>query len=166
VQRARKYHPFIESKNKIIKINIFDYFCTFFTIKTLIMKAIKFSESELEFLQTHYELELLDAENYVGEIKNILKKLGAIEQEITKEKPAKKAGKKSGRPKKQKKETKVSAEIPAPVVVKQDKKVAPKKTAAPKAAPKKVAPKKAVKKPAVKKAVKAPAAQTEPVKPV
>ncbi|HPS66141.1 MAG TPA: helix-hairpin-helix domain-containing protein, partial [Ignavibacteria bacterium] len=42
---------------------------------------------ELEFLQTHYELELLDAENYVGEIKNILKKLGVIEKEITKEKP-------------------------------------------------------------------------------
>jgi hypothetical protein len=57
------------------------------------MKAIKFSESELEFLQNHYELELLDAENYVHEIKNILKKLGVIEKEIIKEKPAKKAPK-------------------------------------------------------------------------
>jgi hypothetical protein len=54
------------------------------------MRAIKFSESELEFLKNHYELELLDAENYVGEIKNILKKLGVIEKEIIKEKPEKK----------------------------------------------------------------------------
>jgi len=64
------------------------------------MKSIKFKESELEFLQTHYELELLDAENYVGEIKNILKKLGKIEKEIIKEKPAVKTEKKRGRPKK------------------------------------------------------------------
>ena len=49
------------------------------------MKTIKFSDSELEFLQNHYELELADAENYVGEIKNILTKLGVIEKEITKE---------------------------------------------------------------------------------
>lgn len=55
------------------------------------MKAIKFNEAELEFLQSHYELELLDAENYVGEIKNILKKLGVFEKEIAKEKPEKKA---------------------------------------------------------------------------
>ena len=67
------------------------------------MKTIKFNESELEFLQNHYELELLDAENYVGEIKNILKKLGVIEKEITKEKPVKTSGKKRGRPKKEKK---------------------------------------------------------------
>ena len=67
------------------------------------MKTIKFSESELEFLQNHYELELLDAENYVAEIKNILKKLGVIEKEIVKEKPEKKTGKKLGRPKKKKK---------------------------------------------------------------
>jgi hypothetical protein len=65
------------------------------------MKSIKFSESELEFLQNHYELELLDAENYVGEIKNILNKLGKIEKEkeVTGEKSSRKTGKKRGRPK-------------------------------------------------------------------
>ncbi len=66
------------------------------------MKTIKFSDSELEFLQNHYELELADAENYVGEIKNILTKLGVIEKEITKDKPLKSKGKKLGRPKKEK----------------------------------------------------------------
>jgi hypothetical protein len=76
------------------------------------MKSIKFSESELEFLQTNYELELLDAENYVAEIKNILKKLGKIEKEIIKEKPVKKTEKKRGRPKKAKK---APAEVTAAV---------------------------------------------------
>lgn len=76
------------------------------------MKSIKFSESELEFLQTNYELELLDAENYVAEIKNILKKLGKIEKEIIKEKPVKKTEKKRGRPKKTKK---APAEVTASV---------------------------------------------------
>lgn len=33
------------------------------------MKAIKFTESELEFLINHYELELLEAEAYMGEIR-------------------------------------------------------------------------------------------------
>ena len=66
------------------------------------MKSIKFNESELEFLKNHYELELSDAENYVSEIKNILKKLGVIEKEIVKEKPAKTTGKKRGRPRKEK----------------------------------------------------------------
>jgi hypothetical protein len=70
------------------------------------MKTIKFNESELEFLQSHYELELLDAENYIIEIKNILKKLGVVEKEAVKEKPVKKTGKKPGRPKKEKKITK------------------------------------------------------------
>jgi len=87
------------------------------------MKAIKFNEAELEFLQSHYELELLDAENYVGEIKNILKKLGVIEKEIIKEKPVKNAGKKRGRPKKEKN---VAVEKVAPVL-KPAKKTAPKK---------------------------------------
>jgi hypothetical protein len=68
------------------------------------MKTIKFNEAELEFLQHHYELELLDAENYVGEIKNILKKLGVMEKTVLTEKPVKKTGKKPGRPKKVKKE--------------------------------------------------------------
>jgi hypothetical protein len=94
--------------------------------KTFTMKAIKFNEAELEFLQSHYELELLDAENYVGEIKNILKKLGVFEKEIAKEKPAKKSVKKSGRPKKEK--TAVVETIAAPAL-KPVKKAAPKKAA-------------------------------------
>lgn len=88
------------------------------------MKSIKFNESELEFLQNHYELELSDAENYVGEIKNILKKLGVIGKEIAKEKPVKSTGKKPGRPKKDKK-TPADNAIPAPS--RQTKKVTPKK---------------------------------------
>ncbi len=96
----------------------------FFTLKTLNMKTIKFSESELEFLQTHYELELSDAENYVGEIKNILKKLGVFEKEVAKEKPAKKSGKKPGRPKREK-ETAIAI-TPTPVA-KAEKKPTPEK---------------------------------------
>ena len=65
------------------------------------MKSIKFSASELEFLQNHYELELTEAENYISEIKNILKKLGVAETESVKEKPAKTQGKKRGRPRKE-----------------------------------------------------------------
>lgn len=84
------------------------------------MKAIKFSESELEFLQNHYELELSDAENYVVEIKNILKKLGVSDTEITKEKPAKSTGKKRGRPKKEKN---INDEVTTPAPVKPVKKV-------------------------------------------
>ena len=92
------------------------------------MKSIKFSESELEFLQNHYELELLDAENYVGEIKNILKKLGTIEKEITIEKPAKNTGKKRGRPAKKQK---VEAEAAPTASVKATKAVKPAKVAKP-----------------------------------
>jgi hypothetical protein len=96
------------------------------------MKSIKFSESELEFLLNHYELELLDAENYIGEIKNILKKLGKIEKESTKEKPIKKTGKQRGRPKKVQKVTAGAAAI---VPVKPDNSLKPaKKTTAVKAA--------------------------------
>jgi len=68
------------------------------------MKSIKFNASELEFLKNHYELELVDAENYIGEIKNILKKLGVSEKNIpetTTQKPVDKQKKgKRGRPKK------------------------------------------------------------------
>ena len=130
------------------------------------MKAIKFSDSELEFLQDHYELELLDAENYIAEIKNILKKLGAIEQEIALPKPVKKAAKKTGRPKKEKT---VVAEAVAPPVVKAVKKATPKKAVKEVVKPvKKVAkPAKKAAKPA-KKAAKpvatTPAAQPEPGK--
>jgi hypothetical protein len=40
------------------------------------MKAIKFTEQELDFLRTQYQLELVEAEKYVQEVKNLLKKLG------------------------------------------------------------------------------------------
>jgi len=56
------------------------------------MKSIKFSESELEFLKNHYELELIEAESYISEIKNILKKLGAEIKAAEPEKPRKKRG--------------------------------------------------------------------------
>jgi len=64
------------------------------------MKAIRFSESELEFLKNHYELELVEAENYISEIKNILKKLGVLVKEAVQEKPVTKGRKGRGRPKK------------------------------------------------------------------
>ena len=66
------------------------------------MKAIKFNESELDFLRNHYELELSDAENYVTDIKNILNKLGVSIDKTVKEKPAITEGKKRGRKKKEK----------------------------------------------------------------
>ena len=78
------------------------------------MKTIKFNEAELDFLQSHYELELLDAENYVAEIKNILKKLGVVEKEVTREKAVKTSAKKRGRPAKEK--TPVAETVPAPVL--------------------------------------------------
>ena len=61
------------------------------------MRSIKFTQEELEFLQGQYELELIEAEKYIGEIKNILKKLGVITGENKeKSEPAKKRGR--GRP--------------------------------------------------------------------
>jgi adenylate kinase len=125
------------------------------------MKSIKFSESELEFLQTHYEMELLDAENYVGEVKNILKKLGVIEKEIAKEKPAKSTGKKRGRPKKQANEKISVAESQVLPVVKKEKKAATKKAGGKKPATK-AAPKKVAKKDAPVKAIKTPVAKAAP----
>lgn len=144
------------------------------------MKTIKFSETEIEFLKNHYELELLDAEKYISEIRNILKKLGVIEKEMTREAPARTAAKKRGRPKKEKKAPAVKAEKKAPAV-KVEKKAPvakPEKKAAPVAAEKKPVPvknekapvakpvvkkaKKTVKK-AVKKAAKKPVKETRPV---
>lgn len=42
----------------------------------VIMKSIKFTEQELEFLRTQYQLEMVEAEKYVQEVKNLLVKLG------------------------------------------------------------------------------------------
>jgi len=46
------------------------------------MPSIKFTAAELEFLVGQYELELIEAEKYVGEVKNILKKFGVISKDI------------------------------------------------------------------------------------
>jgi peptidoglycan hydrolase CwlO-like protein len=77
------------------------------------MKSIRFSETELEFLKAHYELELEEAKKYIEDVKGILKKLGAeLEQDVD-EKPKKRRGRP---PKKasEKKETEAKAsETPA-----------------------------------------------------
>jgi hypothetical protein len=116
-----------------------------FSLKTFTMKTIKFNESELEFLKNHYELELMDAENYVGEIKNILKKLGVSERDAPKDKPVKSSAKKRGRPKNEKKPVAEVASAPALKPVKKEpvKKAVKKvtKKAAKKVPPKTVKPK-------------------------
>lgn len=114
------------------------------------MKAIKFTDSELEFLIHHYELELIEAEAYMGEIRGILKKLGVISKETVVEQPVKVA-KKRGRPRLEKP---VVKDEPLPVLV-EKKERAKRKSAPAKAKPgpkpapkmeeapkKKVAPKK------------------------
>lgn len=100
------------------------------------MKSIRFSEDELEFLRNHYEFELAEAENYVEDIKSILKKLGSLKKEVIAEKPAKVKGKKRGRPKALK-----PAEV-APVVIKQEVKRADTAKKKPATKKKKVATKK------------------------
>ena len=47
------------------------------------MPSIKFTETELEFVVGQYELELIEAEKYISEIRNILKKLGVISKDIS-----------------------------------------------------------------------------------
>ncbi len=59
------------------------------------MKTIKFSENELEFLKNHYELELIEAENYIAEIKNILQKRSDEVNSAEPEKPMKNFGRTS-----------------------------------------------------------------------
>jgi len=54
------------------------------------MKTIKFSEKELGFIRQQYQVELEEAEEYVENLKNILKKIGTPEpfqptEPITKE---------------------------------------------------------------------------------
>ena len=63
------------------------------------MKTIKFSDSEVELLSQMYLEELEMAENYVKQIKDVLKKFGVASEEAT-EKPLekeKKTGAKRGR---------------------------------------------------------------------
>lgn len=63
------------------------------------MKSINFTEKELEFLQQQYSSELANAEQYVDQVKEILKKLGSppkqTREETTEQEP--KAGKRRGR---------------------------------------------------------------------
>ena len=59
-------------------------------INYIVMRSIKFNEAELEFLVGQYELELIEAEKYVGEIKNILNKLGVISKDVSGKKEIKK----------------------------------------------------------------------------
>jgi len=74
------------------------------------MRSIKFTEAELEFLVGQYELELTEAEKYIGEIKNILKKLGVISKDISVKNEISKK-RKRGRPAK----AVISETKPAPV---------------------------------------------------
>jgi hypothetical protein len=60
------------------------------------MKSIKFSEDELDFLRTQYQLELVEAEKYVQDVKTLLKKLGVLPH-ITETQPEVKTQKKRGR---------------------------------------------------------------------
>jgi hypothetical protein len=63
------------------------------------MKAIKFSENELEFIRNHYEGELEEAQKYIEHVKEILAKIGGIQkdsQNYTSDKEIK-VGKKRGR---------------------------------------------------------------------
>lgn len=66
------------------------------------MKSIKFTEQELEFLRTQYQLELVEAEKYVTEIKNLLSKFGdkSVKTEPVQEKNSNK-GRKKVAPKKE-----------------------------------------------------------------
>ncbi len=97
------------------------------------MKAIKFTDSELEFLIHHYELELIEAEAYMGEIRGILKKLGVISKEAAVEQPVKVA-KKRGRPRLEKPVVKAE---PLPVLVEKKERAKGKRAPNKKATPKK-----------------------------
>jgi len=124
------------------------------------MKTIKFSDNELEFLRNHYELELMEAENYIAEIKNILKKLGAELKAEIPETPKKKRG----RPRKVKDEGTAmdkgsGKKADVKVVVKKER-----KKPGPKPKKKKITPKKKVAKKVAKKVVKK--AAPKPAEPV
>lgn len=67
------------------------------------MKAIKFSEKELDFLRTQYQMELEDANKYVEDVKNILNKLG-VKPDAEMEPAEEKKPTRRGRPPKAKKE--------------------------------------------------------------
>jgi hypothetical protein len=77
------------------------------------MRSIKFTEAELELLKGQYELELIEAEKYIGEIRNLLKKLGSISADIAKTGvPSKKKGR--GRPPREADQEKVKTQAEEP----------------------------------------------------
>jgi hypothetical protein len=76
------------------------------------MKSIKFSNEELNLLQKQYREELHKAEKYVEQVKEILKKLGAINESAITE----------GEISKPKRGRKKKTEIQSPVVIKEKKK--------------------------------------------
>jgi len=127
------------------------------------MKTIKFSEEELSLLRNMYEDELAQAENYVGQIKDVLKKLGAPvkeSKEIPIEKEPKAAKKRGRKPKAKVLATKVPKKRGRPkrVIVPTINEAAPIKVAKPakKAKPQKkiTAKPKVAKKTVIKKAPK------------
>ena len=65
------------------------------------MKSIKFSDQELEFLRNQYQLELVEAEKYVTEIRNLLSKFGdkPVKTEPVQEKKSQRGRKKAEPPK-------------------------------------------------------------------
>jgi hypothetical protein len=95
------------------------------------MKTIKLTETDLHFIRNHYEAELADAETYIKQVKEILKKLGKnpiIEDVIVKEvkkrgpKPKTvvaaepKAAKKRGRPPKVNLPVTADKSLPVPAI--------------------------------------------------
>ena len=95
------------------------------------MSTIKLSESDLYFIRNHYEGELADAETYIKQVKEILKKLGknpivedVIVKEVKKRGPKPKtivaaehkAPKRRGRPPKVSLPAAVEKSVPAPAL--------------------------------------------------
>jgi hypothetical protein len=71
------------------------------------MKTIKFSEQELGFIRQQYQVELEEAEEYVENLKNILKKIGVPDAFTVAEQVVKEPARRGRKPK-------VRKELPAP----------------------------------------------------
>jgi hypothetical protein len=63
------------------------------------MKTIKFSEKELGFIRQQYQVELEEAEEYVENLKNILKKIGNAEASASSEEVASEPKRRGRKPK-------------------------------------------------------------------
>lgn len=81
-----------------------------YKIDNIFMKTIKFSEKELGFIRQQYQVELEEAEEYVENLKNILKKIGAPEPFTPAEPVAKEPARRGRKPKVQKELTPPVAE--------------------------------------------------------